>query len=141
MESKNNFGFKQLIELLDLQPHPEGGYFKQTYKSSKIVRPSSCDSDLNCKSDSDSDSDRSASTCVYYLLEKDDEFASFHRLKSDEYWFLQAGGPLIMHLIDPDTKKAERIILGDPFEFPDSTYQAIIRRNQWYAAELDPQAK
>lgn len=118
-------------------------YFKQTYKSPNIVRPKNCDSD-GFGPDSDgfrSDSERSALTCIYFLLDKTDQFSSFHRLKSNELWLLHEGGPLFIHLINPETKEIDRIILANPLEFPGSTFQAAIPIKTWFAAELDPKAE
>lgn len=71
------------INELQLEPHPEGGWFRRVYES-----------DLKF------DGIRPAMTSIYYLLEGSD-FSALHRLKSDEQWHFYAGSPLTVHEIDP----------------------------------------
>lgn len=65
------------ITHLNLLPHPEGGYFKEVFRSGKLV-----------------DDAQSAMTSIYYLLENED-YSAFHRLTSPEVWYYHAGYPLI----------------------------------------------
>jgi predicted cupin superfamily sugar epimerase len=75
------------ITHLKLQPHPEGGFYKETFRSeSTVTRP-------------ESQERHSASTSIYYLLEGDD-FSGFHRIVSDELWYFHKGEPLLIHVID-----------------------------------------
>lgn len=64
-----------LVDFLKLQPHPEGGYYRETYRSKDIIPaiglPDYFGADRNC------------STAIYFLLEKGD-YSGFHRIKSDE---------------------------------------------------------
>ena len=78
---KNNI--QELIKQLDMQPHPEGGYYKETYRSMDLC--------LN--------GTRSLKTVIYFLLRSED-VSHFHRIKSDEMWYYHAGSPLIVHSID-----------------------------------------
>lgn len=78
----------QLIKSLNLEPHPEGGYFKETYRSNFEV------TNLESKL-------RSAITSIYYLLEKGN-FSALHRIKSDEIWYYHAGQTLELVAIDLD---------------------------------------
>jgi predicted cupin superfamily sugar epimerase len=71
---------------LQLEPHPEGGWFRRVYESDQC-----------------SDSGRPLLTSIYYLLEAPD-FSALHRLKSDEQWHFYAGSPITIHEIDPDGK-------------------------------------
>ncbi len=66
---------QEVLKHFNLQPHPEGGYFQETYRSK------------------DSFGDRSCSTAIYYLLPKG-AHSRFHRIKSDEIWHFYLGGPL-----------------------------------------------
>ncbi len=66
-----------------MQPHPEGGYYKETYRSMDLC--------LN--------GTRSLKTVIYFLLRSED-VSHFHRIKSDEMWYYHAGSPLIVHSID-----------------------------------------
>jgi len=71
---------QDLIRELQLQPHPEGGYFKETYRSKETLGISG-------------EKVRNISTAIYYLLEEQD-FSGFHRIQSDELWFFHQGQPL-----------------------------------------------
>lgn len=62
------------IERLNLEPHPEGGWYRQTYRAS-LMLPSAALPGFT--------GDRAASTAIYFLLEGD-QFSAFHRLRSDE---------------------------------------------------------
>jgi uncharacterized protein len=80
---------QSLIDHLQLQPHPEGGYFRETYRSTGIIDGK----ELSL------DSDRNFSTAIYFMLTSDN-FSAFHRIKSDEVWHFYAGAPLYVHVID-----------------------------------------
>ena len=77
------------IEHLNLQPHPEGGYYKEVFGSQQqVLRPAA-------------DEEKQACTSIYYLLEGTD-FSGFHRLASDELWYFHKGEPLTIHAITED---------------------------------------
>jgi uncharacterized protein len=73
---------RQLIETLGLVPHPERGYYVETYRAAARVAAAS------------HDGGRSASTAIYFLVTADEPATSLHRLKSDEVFHLYEGGPL-----------------------------------------------
>lgn len=77
-----NKEIQQLIELLDLQPHPEGGYYKETYRSFENTH-----------------GNRSLMTAIYFLLTSDN-VSHFHRIKSDEHWFYHSGDSLTVHILN-----------------------------------------
>jgi len=74
---------EQLITSMGLLPHPEGGFYKETYRSAATVK----------------DGSRNLATAIYFLLTSKD-VSRFHRIKSDELWFHHAGSPLIVHVLD-----------------------------------------
>lgn len=74
---------KQLIEKLDLIPHPEGGYYKETYRS-------------ECRT---KNGKRNLMTSIYFLLTSE-HVSHFHRIKSDEIWYYHGGSPLVVHVLD-----------------------------------------
>src|SRR5262245_976921 len=76
-----------LVRLLELIPHPEGGYYRETFRSSAPVRPS------------DGRDPRSASTAIYFLLPAG-TFSAWHRVASDEVWHFYDGDPLELVTID-----------------------------------------
>jgi len=76
-----------LIEHLQLQPHPEGGYFKETYRSNDFIETKH--------------GSRNLMTAIYFLVEGNN-VSKFHRIKSDEHWFFHEGNGLDIHVIHPD---------------------------------------
>src|ERR1700728_3478579 len=75
------------INHLNLQPHPEGGYYKEVFRSKMEVSRKS------------EDHFKQSCTSIYYLLEGTD-FSGFHRIASDELWYFHDGAPLVIHSID-----------------------------------------
>ncbi|MFM0067911.1 cupin domain-containing protein [Paraburkholderia aspalathi] len=111
----------ELIRRFDLKPHPEGGFFSETYRSVDSVRR-----------DDGSTQTRSASTAIYYLL-CDGAHSAWHRIKSDEVWHFYAGEPLNVHVLD----EAGRLIthtLGNALTHPDAVFQAVVPAGLWFAA-------
>src|SRR5438105_789511 len=78
------------IEKLKLRRHPEGGYYRETYRAEFILEESALPGFLGR---------RPASTGIYFLLEAMD-FSALHRLRSDEMWHFYAGSPLVVQMID-----------------------------------------
>src|SRR3546814_7583217 len=112
----------ELVRDLRLQPHPEGGYYRETYRCGQSVlraergRP------------------RSASTAIYYLLDGN-AYSAWHRIASDEIWHFYAGGPLHVHvLLDEGRLVTHR--LGNALVERDAVFQAVIPAGRWFAAEL-----
>jgi predicted cupin superfamily sugar epimerase len=99
------------IEHLGLSPHPEGGYYRVTYKSELMI------------------ANRSASTAIYFLLHGRD-FSAFHRIASDELWHFYAGSALVVYVIDPDGSYSE-LHLGN-----DGVFQGVVRAGCWFASRL-----
>lgn len=80
------------IDALEMTPHPEGGYFKETYRAGEAIEGAHLPPRFGGA--------RSFSTAIYFLLEAG-QFSAFHRIKSDEVWHFYAGGPLEILSIDP----------------------------------------
>lgn len=83
---------EEYAELLNLQRHPEGGRFAESYISTKKI---------NRKEMYEEAGERDLWTSIYYLLTKG-EVSHFHQVKSEELWYLHDGGPLDIHMIYPD---------------------------------------
>jgi predicted cupin superfamily sugar epimerase len=81
------------IDELQLRRHPEGGWFRETYRSAEMIPQSALPARFG--------GDRALSTAIYFLLERGD-FSALHRIKQDEVWHFYEGSPLTLHLIDPD---------------------------------------
>jgi len=108
------------IQQLELSPHPEGGYYKEVYRSEEELVGELLPGDRS--------GIRSVSTAIYFLLEGND-FSAFHRIKSDEIWHFYAGDSLIIYAIDENGLLTEYPLNSDvPMQ--------IIPRNNWFAAEL-----
>lgn len=109
------------VEQLGMLPHPEGGYFRQTYLSPLNVQTPR--------------GERPVSTAIYYLLEQGD-YSAFHTLKSDECWHFYAGGPLLLHIIYPSGEYA-CITLNGQLE-QGGRLQYVVPAHTWFAAEPAP---
>jgi hypothetical protein len=83
---------KYWIEKLGLERHPEGGYFRQTYRADIEITQEALPARFSGA--------RRASTAIYFLLQAGD-FSALHRLRSDEVWHFYAGSTLIVHVIEP----------------------------------------
>jgi predicted cupin superfamily sugar epimerase len=81
----------QWIERLQLKRHPEGGNFRETYRSDEVVPRQSLPARFT--------GDRAMATAIYFLLEGDD-FSALHRIKQDEVWHFYDGATLTVHVID-----------------------------------------
>ncbi|MFL9931311.1 cupin domain-containing protein [Paraburkholderia sp. RL18-103-BIB-C] len=118
----------ELIRRFNLKPHPEGGFFSETYRAAQcVVR------------DDGSAQNRSASTAIYYLL-CDGAHSAWHRIKSDEVWHFYAGEPLNVHVLDGNGALVTHK-LGNTLAHPDVVFQAVVWAGLWFAAECaDPAA-
>lgn len=110
------------IKQLKLEPHPEGGYYRQTYKS-----------DLVIDGLPGFGGPRAASTAIYFLLEGQD-FSAFHRLRSDEMWHFYTGSPLTVHVIDPAGEYSSLLLGSDPEV--GQTFQAVVPAGCWFASHV-----
>ncbi len=106
---------------LGLNPHPEGGYYKETYRS---------EGSLLLKNDGQAKS-RQYATAIYFLMETGN-FSAFHRIKSDELWHFYYGDPLEVFYIDL-SGVLQRILLGQNPENGE-TLQALVPASVWFAS-------
>jgi len=110
-----------LIQSLNLQPHPEGGWFAETYRSELTLQ-------LN------SGAVRNMSTGIYFLLGSGD-ISRFHRIKSDEMWHHYEGSAIQIHIIHEDgLYECKR--LGKSFEHGESP-QLVVPSGCWFGATVD----
>ena len=88
---------RAVIERLSLAPHPEGGFFRETFRAPRVVPTTA--------------GERAASTAIYFLLPSG-TFSALHRVRSDEVWHHYDGDPVAIHLLHegPDAS-AEHTIL------------------------------
>lgn len=113
----------QLIQQFQLLPHPEGGWYKETYKSSESVAANALPQRFL--------GDRPFSTAIYFLLGKGN-FSAFHRIKSDECWHFYAGGPLEVFIIS-SRGDLTVISLGNAIE-EGQQFQFVVPANCWFAS-------
>lgn len=88
-----------LIAQLGLQPHPEGGHYREFFRSSESVSPD------------DGRARRSALTSIDFLLQGG-EFSAWHRVASDEAWHLLEGDPLKLWCVPPTLDRIEQVVLA-----------------------------
>ncbi|MFT4032345.1 MAG: cupin domain-containing protein [Siphonobacter sp.] len=109
------------VEKYQMQPHPEGGYFVEQYRSSEWVSQQALPGRYN--------GDRAFSTAIYFLLEKH-QFSALHRIQSDEVWHFYTGGTLEIFVFD-SAGHLEIIRLGTN---PDEVFQAVVPAGCWFAS-------
>jgi uncharacterized protein len=112
-----------LAERLDLQPHPEGGWFRETYRSTHTFHPAGYDGP------------RSAATAIYFLLHPG-ERSRWHVVRSDELWLWHDGGPLRLAFggTGPEPGDPEQVTLG-PDVAGGHRPQVLVPGGVWQAAE------
>ena len=113
------------IRKLELEPHPEGGYYRQTYRAELVLPHAGLPPDFT--------GPRAVSTAIYFLLEAEN-FSAFHRLRSDELWHFYAGGALLVHVIEADGHYF-KIQLGNDPEGGD-VLQSIVKAGCWFASKV-----
>lgn len=107
------------IERLGLCPHPEGGHYRETYRST--ARVGGGDSRAVC-------------TAIYYLLTGKD-FSALHRIRSDETWHFYDGAPLRLHLLESD-ERYRAILLGRDVAAGQRP-QAVVSAGVWFGATVE----
>ena len=112
------------IDKLKLQPHPEGGFYRQTYRADLIL-PKDAFPQFS--------GSRAVSTAIYFLLDGEN-FSAFHRLRSDELWHFYIGEPLVVHMIDANGAYSE-ISLGNNPEAGE-VLQAVVKAGCWFASRV-----
>lgn len=118
---------RNIVERFALAPHPEGGYFREIYRSDLAFDHPAIDPARGAR--------RCGSTLIYFLL-ADDAFSAFHRVRwSDEIWHLYAGGPLELHTIDSSQRHATHLLTGD---LARGEPTCVVPAGCWQATRLAP---
>ena len=112
------------IKKLQLKKHPEGGYYREVYRSGEKILADHLPKRYK--------SYRNFSTSIYFLLEGK-QFSAFHLLKSDELWHFYNGSDLKVYIINPEGDLTLRK-LG---RTKDSEFQIAIGKHCWFAAEIE----
>jgi uncharacterized protein len=105
---------EQIIRLLGLKPHPEGGHFRETFRDTQLAE------------------DRAASTAIYFLLAHG-ELSHWHRVDATEVWHWYAGAPLVLEIAQSDGS-IERVMLGSDLAAGQRP-QAVVPAFSWQAAQ------
>jgi len=105
----------ELVQTLELQPHPEGGFYKETYRSALKNQE-----------------EQSLMTSIYFLLTSDSP-SHFHRIQSDEHWYFHEGNPLSIHLLTDNG--LETIELGLDLS-KNQTPHALVKGNTIFGSEI-----
>jgi hypothetical protein len=114
------------IASLRLAPHPEGGFYRETYRAEETIEAEHLPGRFG--------GPRVHSTAIYFLL-PGDHVSALHRIKSDEVWHFYAGTTLTLTLIHPDGRLEQHRLGPDPGR--GETFQAIVPAGSWYGAAVD----
>ncbi len=109
----------ELIARLDLQPHPEGGWYKETWRASE--------------SGGERAKERSSATLIHFLLENGQR-SHWHRVDATEIWLWHAGNPLTLSISKGESGIIEEVVLG-PDLMAGQVAQHVIAAGDWQAAE------
>jgi predicted cupin superfamily sugar epimerase len=113
-----------IIQQFQLLPHPEGGWYKETYRSTELLEAHQLPQRFGGQ--------RSMATAIYFLLEQGN-FSAFHKIKSDECWHFYAGQGLDIYVLDENgvltiTRLGNNIAAGECF-------QLVVPANHWFASK------
>ena len=106
----------EIIARLDLKPHPEGGYYRETFRDSRTDARG-----------------RALSTAIYFLLVRG-ERSHWHRIDAVEIWHYHAGAPLMLEIAASEEGPVRRLKLGADLAV-DERPQGIVPARHWQAAE------
>lgn len=116
---------EKIIEKFDLQKHPEGGYFKEVYRSEGKILEQHLSNKFS--------GDRNYATSIYFLLTSND-FSAFHKINQDEIWHFYAGTTLKLHTISPKGVY-DTILIGNNFDIGEIP-QFVVPAQYYFAAEV-----
>ena len=107
---------KAVIDSLELEPHPEGGFYREMHRANSLVKESNGNS-------------KNAYSSIYYLLSGQD-FSAWHRIQSDETWFFHLGCDIAIHYFDRQNTLTAVQLGQESMQF-----QATIPAGTWFAAK------
>lgn len=113
---------RQLIDLLHLQPHPEGGWYREIFRSTAQVAPTAA-----------ARPSRTALTAIYFLLEAN-QHSRWHRVLSDEVWVHLEGAPIALWTCDAALRTAPAHVRLGPVDAHGTRPQHVVPAGQWQAA-------
>jgi len=114
------------VDYLDLERHPEGGYYRETYRTDESIPATALPDRF--------DGSRNVATLIYFLLPAD-SFSALHRIWQDEIWHFYAGAPITLHQIAPDgtytTQKLGRAVTDE------QQLNTVVPAGTWFGATVD----
>ncbi|KER10656.1 MAG: hypothetical protein HY22_02185 [[Candidatus Thermochlorobacteriaceae] bacterium GBChlB] len=113
------------IAALGMQAHPEGGFFKEVYRSDERLPASALPARFG--------GERAVSTSIYFLL-RSNEFSSLHRIQSDEIWHFYDGASVTVYVIDT-AGRLQALRLGRNVEHGER-FQAVVKAGSWFGATV-----
>ena len=116
---------QSIIDQFELIPHPEGGFYKEVYRSKGIIPKNSIPEKFN--------GDRNYCTSIYFLLTSEN-FSAFHRIKQDEIWNFYEGSPLFVHVIDQNGTYHKHELGSDYSK--GQVRQLVVPANLWFASSV-----
>lgn len=114
------------IQRLGLVEHPEGGCYRETYRSAETLGTDALPGRFR--------EPRSFATAIYYLL-RGDQFSALHRIRSDEIWHFYAGAGLVLVMLDEAGNLARAPLGPDPEK--GESFQAVVPAGHWFGAMLN----
>ena len=115
-EDQLNKRVSELIEILGLKAHPEGGFYKETYRSEEQTKEG-----------------KSLMTSIFFLLTSE-HVSHFHRIKSDEHWYFHEGSPLTIHLLNEHGR--EQLKLGSNLN-KGEFFHHLVPKNTIFGSSVD----
>ncbi|MBZ0180220.1 MAG: cupin domain-containing protein [Melioribacteraceae bacterium] len=120
------YSYNDFVEKLNLEKHPEGGFFKEVYRSDETIKKDHLPNRFN--------GGRNFLTSIYYLLQGD-QISKLHRIKSDEIWHHHYGSNIIIHTIDENGNIVSHKLGTDNLDV--CIPQVIVKRGLWFCAEVE----
>ena len=114
-----------LVRKLELQPHPEGGFYKEVYRSELVIPSESLPPFFG--------GGRNLATSIYFLIEKNN-FSALHKIKSDEIWPFYDGDPLEVIEIDEAGNLKSTLIGRNPDA--GEVFQYTVKANTWFGSRV-----
>ncbi|MBO6534628.1 MAG: cupin domain-containing protein [Balneolaceae bacterium] len=114
-----------IVNHLELRPHPEGGFYKESYRSEGSISAEELGKTFNGA--------RNYATGIYFLLTAGN-FSAFHRIKQDEMWHFYEGDPLRVHMIDASGNYSYQDIGLDFAQ--NQRPQIVVPAGVWFASEV-----
>jgi len=115
---------EELVKEKELQPHPEGGYFKETYRAKEEVKVSE-----RYRTDEEGDITRSACTMIDFLM-LSGNFSAWHKIKSEEIWQFCEGSPITIYMLNPETHEVTSQTINE------ESRVCVVPHETWFAADV-----